>query len=248
MTGWSSTARSRSTPKSHAGSGLPNKALNLLVCLPSAVQGPRLGINRFGVVAYLQSALMMPWMRWASAARALSSMTSRSPAALVRDTRTPESNAALACLARAQFSALAFATRSSSALRFAASVSAVCFFLASSSLSTPEPWAALLDKAGAGAVVCGAEASALTAGTDGVDRCPLGRFKIFFSGISDPDARSLKTLRPSLSTHCHWAQVPVTERAKMAAKNACDGFMPTSVARGMGQDQIDTGTIRFLEL
>lgn len=162
----------------------------------------------------------MPWMRLASVARAASSMTSRSPAALVRETRTPESNVALACLARAQFSILALVMRSSSVLRFAASASAASFFLASSSLSTPAPLAALAGNAGAEAAEEAAAASAAGAWGTGVARCPAGRFKILFSGISAPGARSLKTLRPSLSTHCHWAQAPVAERAKTAAKNA----------------------------
>ena len=45
--------------------------------------------------------------------------------------RTPESSVALACLARLQLSDLAFATRSSSALRLAVSASAAFFFFSS---------------------------------------------------------------------------------------------------------------------
>ena len=163
---------------------------------------------------------MMPCRRLSSTVRAASSITSRSPDALVRDMRTPESKVALACLARTQFSIRALATFSYSARRLASSASAACLFLASNSLSTP-PTGRLALRDGAAATAFAESSSAVTT-VAGALAAELGRLRMLFSATSGGGARSLKTLRPSLSNHCHCATAapPIPTRAK-ARRTEC---------------------------
>ena len=121
---------------------------------PQEGQGPRPVTDALRQRArwrYLQSAAMMACMRLLSAARAASSMNSRSPLALVVAIRTPESKVALAFLARSQFSAWALATFSSSAFFLARLLLLGLLFLLGFQLLRPcrtsfgalgRPWAA----------------------------------------------------------------------------------------------------------
>lgn len=152
-------------------------------------------------------------MRSASAARVASSRISRSPCLLTRDRRTPESKPALACLARTQLSALSLATLSSSALCLAASSCSAFFFFSAKSLSMPLIFGALLAVCAAAALLAGVPGVVLTApssfATGATTLAPPGRLRILLSGTLGGGARSLNTLRPSLSSHCHWAMTPV---------------------------------------
>ncbi len=133
-----------------------------------------------------------------SAARAASSMISRSPLALVVAMRTPESMVALALCARSQFSARNLATRASSALTLASSAASAWRFLASSCSSRAGGFGA------AGAAAVAASSPGAGAGAAGA-RAP-GRWRTSLSGTLAGGGVSLNTLRPVLSTHCHCAK------------------------------------------
>ena len=142
---------------------------------------------------------------------------------------------ALACLARAQFSIFALTIRSCSALTRAASASAACFFLASMSLSTPlvlGPLAACAAGASVGSAPgsSGAAGSAAALVVAAAFTAGPARLTIFFSGTSGGGARSLKTLRPSLSSHCHWARAEVQDNTKNTGSSAVESFIQQSVA------------------
>ena len=137
-----------------------------------------------------------------------SSRISRSPLALMRATRMPAVEGGLALPgARLQFSALALADllrpRPSSSRP---SASSACLRLFFEFLVD----AGRLGRAGgrrgrAGAAAAAAAASAC-GGVGGTRCCGAGWRRMFLSGTSGGGAWSLKTLRPSLSTHCHWAR------------------------------------------
>jgi len=64
----------------------------------------------------------------------------------------------------------------------------------------------LADGFGADAAAAGSAGPAGRAGLGSI-RVP-GCFRMLLSGMSRGGARSLNTLRPSLSIHCHWAEAP----------------------------------------
>ncbi len=161
-----------------------------------------------------QSWSTMPCRRFVSAARSASSTNSFSPLSFMRVMRSPDWKAASDWRARLQLSARAAAIRSSSAFFFAAASFSTCFFFSSSLRSSSE---GLADEAPGAGAVAGAAASGATAGATGAGEF-FGRLRIFLSAMSGGGGRSLKTFRPSLSTHCHWAAAPILNKDKSTAK------------------------------
>ena len=156
-----------------------------------------------------------------SVARAASSMNSRSPRALVVAIRTPDFSEACPLFARSQFSARAVASFSVATCFLVSSRASACFFWASSSGSLPESLGMLALATGAEAAVPAATAAALSA-LPAIEFSVVleGSCTIFFFKISAGGARSLKTFRPSLSIHCHWAAADKAIRLPATAKTA----------------------------
>ena len=178
-------------------------------------------------------------MRFISAARAGPSRKIRSPCAFAWVMGVPESKAALAARARVQFSARALAIFASSVFFFAASAASAWAFFSSNSLSLPVPGAFKVGLGAEGATVTAgamvvlrgpslAEPDAGRVGTGA--RLPPGCLRMFFSGISWGGARSLNTLRPSLSIHCHCAEAPSAQVQVTASKISWWIFMGVSLA------------------
>ena len=69
--------------------------------------------------------------------------------------------------------------------------------------------------AGAASEAAGAAGVAARAG-----RLPPGCFRMLFSGMSGGGGRSLKTLRPSLSVHCHCAAAPMAQVQATASRRS----------------------------
>jgi hypothetical protein len=183
---------------------------------------------------------MTPCTLARSAARLASSSISRSPAALLREMRTPESRLARDCLARAQFSIRILATRSSSTFFLAASASAACFLFASSSLSTPLGRGARRAFA-ASAVVLPASPGGVASLAVGARSAAVGRLTMSFSMTSGGGTRSLNTLRPSLSSHCHCAMTVLHAPTRARPRTTDIFFMAQSVAVPLARGQCTHG-------
>lgn len=178
-----------------------------------------------------QSDAITSLARLISALRVLSSMNPCSPFALVCMTGRPLSRVDLVWRAREQFSTFARATLSSSTFFFAASAASARAFFSSSSLSLPgNAGLALAWEAVAAGAALSAEAGEATTGTAEARAAPVGCFKMLFSGMSDGGGRSLNTLRPSLSIHCHWAAAPRAQVQATVNKKSLCIFMAASLA------------------
>ena len=181
---------------------------------------------------------MMVWMRRISVARSLASSITVLPSALVWRIGRLDSNVVFARCARVQLSARAAARLASCAFSLAASDALASAFLASSALSVPLVGAVL----GMAAVSAGAVSAETGAGAI----WPCGCFKMRAAGTSIGGGRSLKTLRPSLSNHCHCATTPKDQVHARAKRKILCIFMFASVAgHAVGKREARRGYNRF---